>query len=94
MGAALLRTDGQLRGTKKKKKTKRNHNRVRSMKSSLETLVLLGGSQAGVDGLKDEGENDGIHQKSLKKNSKFPSKKPHLSTLLCPKSSSLSKERL
>lgn len=39
------------------------------MKSSLVTLVLLGGSQAGVDGLdlKDEGENDGIHQKSMKR---------------------------
>lgn len=39
------------------------------MKSSLVTLVLLGGSHAGVDGLdsKDEVENDGIHQKRLKR---------------------------
>lgn len=85
MGAALLRPDGQLRGTKKK--TKRNHNRARNIESSLVTLVLLGGSQAGPDGLdlKDEGENDGIRHIKYEKT---PSsrQKNHLSTLLCPKS--------
>lgn len=39
------------------------------MKSSSVTLVLLGGSHAGVDGLdsKDEDENDGIEKKRLKR---------------------------
>lgn len=102
MGAALLRPDGQLRGTKKK--TKRNHKRVRNKinqnqtKSSLVRLVLLGGSQAGLDGLdlKDEGENDEIHQKNMKR-LQVPIKKSPLYFALSKisaLSSSLSKERL
>lgn len=70
MGAALLRPGrAAARDKKRKQKTRRNHNRVRNIKSSLGTLVLLGGSQAGLDALdlKDEGENDGINQKNMKR---------------------------
>lgn len=63
-----MRDDGS-RSSRTRRAAARDKKDVRSMKSSLVTLALLGGSQAGVDGLdlKDGCENDGIHQKSLKR---------------------------